>query len=205
MSDKKNKVPLLVWLDLETTGLDPEMGHILEMGIRVTTLDLEDVKDPRSWVFPHDREEIIATMDDYVLDMHLSSGLLKEVWSSRSEESRRARHREIWSHAQALLSSCSQIVWRETLDDPQYGSGLDATFHLAGSSIHFDREWLKDHAPSSFFSQFHHRMLDVSAYKLAFPGLLEQPDEPAHRVLADINYSIDQHRQMRNLLKEKQK
>lgn len=181
--DKK----LLVWLDLETTGLDPDEGQILEIGIIVTDLELKEVRR-RSWTLLHCREDVIGLMDDYVLEMHLKSGLLKRCWAKGNNPVDAADVRErTWAEVSRFLKEATRGA------EPK-------NCYLAGSSIHFDRSWLEDHAPEVLVA-VSHRMLDVSSYKVAFPGLLNQPDEPAHRVMEDLEYSIDQHRQMRQVVR----
>ena len=60
--------------------------------------------------------------------------------------------------------------------------------------------WLKKHAPG-IAGTVSYRVGDVSAFKVFFPNLLSQPaGGPAHRALDDLDYSIDQLRQMRTLL-----
>lgn len=188
---KKSKTPILCWLDLETTGLDPTEGEILEVGIILTDLELNEI-GRRSKVIKHEREDIIGMMDDYVLSMHLGSGLLAEVWKSLSSQTPKMVFLGDWQKGD-LMHWIKRTVGKEC-------NSQHYTLHLAGSSVHFDQRWLQHHVPG-FAKIFSHRLLDVSAYKVAFPGLLKQPEGgAAHRAIEDVEYSIDQHRQMRTIL-----
>ena len=185
----------LVWLDLETTGLIPSKGVILEIGVVITDLELNEI-DRRAWIFPHDRSAVLGLMNDYVLNMHMGNGLLKEVWrtpntnESQSEFSARLAYDRV-----KTIKSIKQWI---------YLSSGKTTFpkdcFLAGSSIHFDRAWLTVHAPE-ILETVSYRMGDVSSFKVFFPGLLTQPTPgtvtTAHRALTDLNCSIDQLSQMR--------
>ena len=69
----------IMWLDLETTGLDPETGLILEVAVVVTNRWLKELAR-ESIVIPHSVEALEAAgMDDFVRDMHTENGLLDEV------------------------------------------------------------------------------------------------------------------------------
>ena len=64
----------LLWLDLETTGLNPEKDLILEIGL-VATEGLDRILDSTSIVIDHGAVHLTPT----VLDMHLDNGLLKDI------------------------------------------------------------------------------------------------------------------------------
>jgi oligoribonuclease len=185
----EDNVMKLVWLDLETTGLDPENGVILEIGVVVTDLQLNELAR-KSWVLPHVRDDILTMMDDYVLRMHLKSGLLKEVWKDRNLTDPmhdKARRQIIENISIWIRQACKHTKVKHC--------------YLAGSSVgSFDMAWLKKHAPG-IVNTVSYRVGDVSAFKVFFPNMLSQPaGGPAHRALDDLDYSIDQLRQMRTML-----
>jgi oligoribonuclease (3'-5' exoribonuclease) len=72
---------------------------------------------------------------------------------------------------------------------------------MSGSSVGtFDMAWLRKHAPG-IADTVHYRVGDVSTFKVFFPNTMSQPaGGPAHRALDDLDYSIDQLRQMRTML-----
>lgn len=64
----------LLWLDLETTGLNPEHDLILEIGF-VVTEGLDRILDSTSIVIDHGA----IHMPPEVLDLHLGNGLLQDI------------------------------------------------------------------------------------------------------------------------------
>ena len=72
---------MLVWMDLEMTGLDPSRHVIVEIATLVTDDNLKVVDDGLDLVV-HQPPEALAKMEDIVRNMHTSSGLIKEIEAS---------------------------------------------------------------------------------------------------------------------------
>jgi len=168
---------MLTWVDLETTGLEPRFGRILELGVVITDDELVEL-DRCSWVI-RPFAPPIQPMSKYVLDMHTRSGLLDEcraVGRSPVEVEEEAR------------------TW---IGDMHAGS----VALMAGNSIHFDRSWIKRHMPK-LDEVFGYRMVDVSSIKELvarwWPGreYKIEGDKP-HRTLPDIEHSISELRYYR--------
>lgn len=192
---------LFAFLDIETPGLTPEPGHILEIAWSITDDQFKRVYATRSFLVDHEPHEwagIYATLrvTDVVLNMHTESGLLADL-NTRP------------------LRSMAEIA-RAFRDDVELATdGLDPDMlpiHLAGPSIHFDKSWLAvDPDFGLFFDNdfygfgIHHRMLDLSSIKLMY-GVLgwdipEQPENPRpHRALSDVRESLIFARSIRNQL-----
>lgn len=197
-----NNQPRLVWLDLETTGLNPAEGIILEYGIIITDLELREITR-KSWVLPWSRASLLENLkDDYVLNMHTTNGLF--------QESHKAYDGLIVDPAILMSRNATACDMREDITQdvlvfleanlPVEGSAR--TTFLAGSSIHFDRLWQGEKNPD-LLKKVSHRMGDVSANLVFFPELF--PKKPnakptAHRALDDLEASIEMHRTMRNVV-----
>ena len=69
---------MLVWLDLEMTGLEPSRHVIVEVATLITDDELEVVAEGPDLVVHH-APEVLQGMDDVVRAMHERSGLLDEV------------------------------------------------------------------------------------------------------------------------------
>lgn len=163
----------LVWIDLEMTGLDIHTHTIVEVAALVTDADLNIIGDGVDLVV-HATEEELAKMDDFVTNMHASSGLTEEIRNSTV------------SLAEAEDAVLDLI---EKHCDPEHPAPL------AGNSIATDRSFIREHMPR-LDKALHYRMIDVSSLKeLARrwePRVYyNQPDKGlAHRALADIIESI---------------
>jgi oligoribonuclease len=71
-------IAVMVWMDLEMTGLDPAVHHIVEIATIVTDDELNIVAEGPDLVV-HQPDSILALMDPVVIDMHTASGLLRAV------------------------------------------------------------------------------------------------------------------------------
>lgn len=166
---------MLVWMDLEMTGLDPARDVIVEIATIVTDDELEIVAEGPDLVV-HQPPEALVGMDPVVVDMHTSSGLLAAIAESTVslEEAGRATLAFIRQHVPEAR-----------------------TVPLCGNSIGTDRRFLATHLPE--IEEFlHYRSVDVSTIKELtrrwYPGALEAVPRKAtaHRALDDIRESIDE-------------
>jgi oligoribonuclease len=174
---------MLVWMDLEMTGLDPARHVIVEIATIVTDDELQVVAEGPDLVV-HQPAEAMAEMDDVVKVMHTSSGLLRAIEASTVtlEEAGRATLDFIVEH----------------VPEPR-------TIPLCGNSIGTDRRFLAVHLPE-IEEHLHYRSVDVSTIKELtrrwYPGALDAVPRKAtaHRALDDIQESIDELRFYRERL-----
>ena len=68
-------------MDLEMTGLDSSNDVIVEIATLVTDDDLNIIAEGPDLVI-HQPEEVLARMDDFVRNMHTTSGLLDKIKNS---------------------------------------------------------------------------------------------------------------------------
>ena len=166
---------VLVWLDMEMTGLDPAKERIIEMATILTDGNLVEIASGPDLVI-HQPDEILAAMDDWNKKHHGGSGLVDRVKASTVTEA------DAEAQTVAFINAhCS------AKDRPV----------LAGNSIHQDRRFVRKYMPV-LEKRLHYRMVDVSTIKeLArrwFPAICaKQPQKKeTHRALDDIRESIDE-------------
>ena len=128
---------LLLWVDVETTGLDPSHGAILEIGMRWTDTRLDRLDGGFSTPVAY-----AGPVDGFIERMHGPNGLLaacaRPGAPTSDEAARLAR-----AYVASRLSDGVRVL-------------------AAGASVRFDRDWLDTRMPG-VLSGVHHRSLDVSA------------------------------------------
>ncbi len=170
-----------VWVDLEMTGLRPEVDHIIEMAVIITDAQLTVIHEGPV-IAVHQPPEIMGLMDAWNLRTHGASGLIQRVQASGVTES---------EAEQQLLGFLREHV--------KPGSSP-----LCGNSICQDRRFLARWMPT-LEQFFHYRNLDVSTLKeLArrwAPSVLEGVTKgDKHQALDDIRDSIAELRHYREHL-----
>ncbi len=176
---------MITWIDCETSGLDERIGELLEVALVVTDDDLNEVAatsfvvqpaTPLGFDFWRER------LDPFIQDMHGKSGLLDVI--------ARGDGLHIYDVEERLRA------WVRAVADSE-GADLKKT-PLAGSTVGFDRAWLKGHVPA-IESMFSYRAIDVSSLtELASrwaPAVYEgrpqaRPEEIKPRALVDVRESI---------------
>ena len=169
-----------VFIDLETTGLEPKGGLILEAALVITDRNLQLI-DSLNVIVPHKVSTLMSHLDDFTTKMHTDNGLIKDI-SDLSQYTN-----EIGDIAHTILDS--EIVG--FLQSHETGK-----VPMSGSSVGFDRSWVNEHLTMTA-QAFHYRNIDVSsmleALKRINPRMV--PNVPqvgtAHRAMGDIQTTIE--------------
>ena len=171
--DQVGGLTVLVWMDLEMTGLDHTTDAIVEIATIVTDDELEIVAEATHLVV-HQPDEALARMEKVVRDMHTRSGLLEAIKASTL------------SLAEAGEQTLAFI--REHVPEPH-------TVPLCGNSIGTDRRFLATQLPE-IEDWLHYRSVDVSTIKELcrrwYPDAASNAPHKAggHRALDDIRESV---------------
>lgn len=175
---------MLVWVDIETSGLDPDRDYMLELGIVITddnlvTLTKQANGDDLTAVFsglvhPEDcRLSVLRdSMSEFVRDMHDANGLWAELESGRGNEADRVAE-----------SAIEFLKTFDALGQP-----------MAGSSVHFDRGFIETDMPD-LARVFGYRNIDVSTLKELASRWDCKPCPKGvaeHRAVADIRATINE-------------
>jgi oligoribonuclease len=168
----------LIWIDMEMSGLNPEIDRILEVAIVITTSQLEVVAEAPTLVV-YQPAGVLDRMDDWNKGTHGKSGLIDRVKASTLTDA------EVEAQ---MLAFVSQYV------PPRLSP-------ICGNSVHQDRRFLVRYMPK-LEEYFLYRNLDVSTLKeLArrwkpevMAGLTKHGK---HEALADIHESISELRYYR--------
>jgi oligoribonuclease len=169
----------LVWIDCEMTGLSPRHDALIEVAALVTDFEL-NVLGAGVDVVVKPPAEALEQMDDFVRDMHVSSGLLAELDSG------------------VTLAEAE----RQVLDYLRTQCPDGSRPPLAGNSVGTDRLFLSRDMPE-LDTFLHYRVVDVSSIKeLArrwYPRTYYNAPAKSgnHRALADIQESIEELRYYR--------
>ena len=168
----------LVWIDMEMTGLDPDINKIIEIAAIVTDAELNILAEGPVFAI-HQSDEVLDGMDAWNKGTHGRSGLIDRVRASTVTEDEAAAK---------MIEFLRQYV-------PAGKSPM------CGNSICQDRRFMARHMPT-LESFFHYRNLDVSTLKELCrrwkPELIAGfKKHQLHTALADIRESVEELRYYR--------
>lgn len=177
-----------IWTDIETFGLVPSICPILEVGFIITDGQLNPIDEIEILIWDGDFYEQQCELlvqeaangskgSQWVLDQHTKSNLWRDARAVGVQS----------NDASTIL--CTFLDKHEVNKEP-----------LAGSSVHFDREFLSYWMPD-IISYFSHRNIDISSLKeiyrrrvASYNRRILLPPFPAkrskHRSLPDIEDTI---------------
>lgn len=164
------------------TGLDVTRDALIEVAVVITDADL-NIVDPGIDVLITPPAEALEGMNDFVRQMHTSSGLLDELSSGTTMEDAQ----------QQVLDYIRRFV-------PTPKKAL-----LAGNSVGTDKMFLEANMPL-VIDHLHYRLVDVSSIKELAKRWYRKAFEEApvkhggHRALADILESIQELEYYRRIL-----
>lgn len=167
----------LIWIDIETTGLNLDHDRILEVAIIITETNLTIVAESPVVVI-NQSIDLLNTMDEWCLSTHGKNGLLERVVMCKTTEEQ--------AEDQLL-----EFVKLHCMAD---------TSPMCGNNVGFDRKFIIKYMPqlNQFFK---YRNIDVSTInelaRLWKPDMTGHTKTYNHRALDDIRESIEELRHYR--------
>jgi oligoribonuclease len=135
----------LLWIDIETTGLNPRMHDILEVELRITKMDAGKVLAAKHVVIdPITDDENDLQISMYALGLHANNNLLKETCTTVAK-----LQQEAWLELKTFLDTYTNHY----------------VLHPAGSLVHFDINFLDTKMPG-LLDDISHQYLDVSSIRM---------------------------------------
>lgn len=185
---------IYLFLDTETTGLNYENGNskprvnkMLQLAYKLYDEHIKEELSQGNFFVEYSKEElqeIKNSMNDYVLNMHTSTGLLDNLTKNTTSIE------EIDEHLFELLN--------------QYP---DHKILLAGNNVQFDYEVVRRHLPKTA-SKLYHSVLDVSSIRRVFSTIDSDFGEKTkaeklsnHDALVDIEECVKELRKYQEILK----
>lgn len=162
---------MLIWIDLETTGIDPVNDYILEVAWRITNDSLIPWSVTKSHVVRPSKEAYKQLQQTpFVMDMHIENGLLNDLDTM---------------HDLLLIEDVEDLILADI-------SIVNDTWMIAGSSPHFDLSFIHEHMPR-LARKLSHRIYDTSTLKTLFKSVGYMDDirnDDKHRAASDIDNSL---------------
>jgi oligoribonuclease len=176
----------LIWVDLETTGLDLDdrmhgcIDHcILEVGVHLTDTSFNIIDEGLQIVIHHPAEYMDMKMIPFVKEMHTNNGLLDMVKTS------------------VISTALADMMIVRYLEKHNVPKGVSP---ICGNSVSFDKNFIAAQMPE-FMEFLHYRKIDVSSFKEVARNLMPEvallvdqlkQHNHGHRALDDIKMSINE-------------
>ena len=164
------------------TGLDVTRDALIEVAVVITDADL-NIVDPGIDLLITPPAEALEGMNDFVRQMHTSSGLLDELPSGTTMED---AQQQVLDYIRRFIPTPKKAL-------------------LAGNSVGTDKMFLEANMPM-VIDHLHYRLVDVSSIKELAKRWYRKAFEEApvkhggHRALADILESIQELEYYRRVL-----
>ena len=191
---------MFVFLDLETTGLEPMKDYIVQFAMVAVDNNLEEIGAPVYYDVALTAEGAGRLYTNpFVRKMHHESGLLRRLEHKIEnpgtpgipqlyELHRICSIEEVQQKAFSYLCTITQEL------DLSEMSTTEPFFYLAGNSVHFDLAFMKVHMPK-IASCFSHKILDITSigmFEEKFGnGKINVYNSHEHDALSDVRNSLE--------------
>lgn len=118
MTDTKTEA--LLWIDTETTAVNPSDGQLLEVGLMLTDMTGTTIEPIRAWTIRHDSISF-TPRTEYAIYLHTRNGLIDESFTHGTDSTHAAR---------TILETLTRYADQHRL-------------HPAGTNVDFDLDWIE--------------------------------------------------------------
>lgn len=175
----------VAWIDVETTGTDPESDYLLEVGAVVTDLHGKIIGNTfEALVSVPNLSSVIAQTSDDVCLMHEKSKLWLDLWTKEVKS--------LGCVDKEISDWLSLNIAEE-----------NATVYFGGNSITLDRNFVRSNLPG-FYKKLSYRSIDVTSLSIAIQSNtydLGYEKSKEHRALSDAVDSAREYLHYINFLK----
>ena len=175
-----NKPDMLLWIDTETTAVDPGDGQLLEVGMILTDMQGRerptDAREAGSWrgIIRHSAIRLTPATA-WAVDVHTRNGLVDETFDDGAVSPYTAANQ-----INGVLTD-----WAEK-----------CILHPAGTNVQFDLDWIRNSLGLTL-GQLHYRRLDMTALRFLVQQVsLGAYFEPStdHRAMTCLNRDITEYK-----------
>jgi oligoribonuclease len=163
----------LIWIDLEMTGLNPNLNRIIEIAVIITDKNLNILKEGPIIAIYQSKKEL-DNMDQWNKKIHKKTGLINRVIQSIFNEKKTEQY---------ILNFLK--LWVSPYTSP-----------MCGNSICQDRRFMYNYMPN-LEKYFHYRNIDVSTIKelvkrWKINKLIKFKKNNKHSAIKDIYQSLEE-------------
>ena len=167
----------LVWIDLEMTGLNPDIDKILELAFVITDGQLNTIETGHMVV--HQNHKVLSNMNEWSTVQH----------NLKNREGGTMSLVDLCKDSKTTTEAAENYLCNIMDKYRKY----DEKLVLAGSSVWCDKAFLLKYMPK-LDKRVHHQIVDVSCIKQIaarwFPFLIAPPKKNNHKAVDDIFESI---------------
>lgn len=175
---------LIVWVDVETGGLDPDTDPLLEIAAIITTMEGEKVSPSFNKMLSiGNLSEVINNAPDNVREMHNTSGLWKDLWREKTYP--------------------LNVVDEKITNWLKENTKEEETLYFGGNSITLDRNFVKTYLPN-FYKNLSYRSIDATSISLVLQSNLNiqrYSKKQKHRALSDVKEAIREYKHYLSCIK----
>lgn len=189
---------VILFLDLETTGVDERLDNIIEIGMSLVSTQegYPEISAFSLVVEPTDNAFLRMMQNDTVRNMHDANGLLDEIQQLRVGNIKRRSGMDADGYVPVGPSDADRAIQRWLREDTPVGRNTTHIPYGGSGVLHFDRRFIDRYLPR-LSERITHWAYDVGVMRRAFTKFGVQPSDiegKTHRALDDARVHAEEWR-----------